>query len=70
MKSFRRKFLKISCLSFFMFPYSFSYSATKKIINQNLTDEQKKIIEEHEAFVKKLIQLFDRQCNGIECMVK
>jgi len=46
MKNFRRIFLKISCLSLFMFPYSFSYSATKKIINKNLTDEQKKIMFE------------------------
>ena len=31
---------------------------------------QKKISEECEAFVKKLNQLFYRQCNGIECKVK
>ena len=27
--------------------------------------KQKKILEECEAFVKKLIQLFDRQCNSM-----
>ena len=43
----RRKFLKLFSLSIFSFlflPYKFLYSATKKIINQNLTEEQKKIL--------------------------
>ena len=43
----RRKFLKLSSLSFlafFLLPYKFLYSKTKKIINQNLTDEQKNIL--------------------------
>ena len=43
----RRKFLKLfstSVLSFLLLPYKFLYSATKKIINQNLTNEQKNIL--------------------------
>ena len=43
----RRKFLKLFGLSIFsiiMMPYNFLYSATKKIINKNLTDEQKNIL--------------------------
>ena len=43
----RRNFLKIAGLSFlaaFLLPYKLLYSATKKIINQNLTDEQKEIM--------------------------
>ena len=43
----RRNFLKITGLSFlmaFLLPYKLLYSATKKIINQNLTDEQKEIM--------------------------
>ena len=47
MKNDRRKFLQIlnlSYLSVFLLPYSLLYSATKKIINQNLTKEQKKIM--------------------------
>ena len=43
----RRNFFKIAGLSFltaFLLPYKLLYSATKKIINQNLTDEQKKIM--------------------------
>ena len=44
---FRRKFLKttsLSFLTFFLFPYKFLYSATKKIINKNLSKEQKNIM--------------------------
>jgi len=47
MKTIRRKFLKLisqSCLSIIILPYNFLYSATKKIFNQNLTKEQKKIM--------------------------
>ena len=43
----KRKFLKLfgsSFLVFFLFPYKFLYSQSKKIINQNLTDEQKNIL--------------------------
>ena len=43
----RRKFLKLfslPLLAFFLLPYKFLYSKTKKIINQNLTDEQKNIL--------------------------
>tara|TARA_B100000965_G_scaffold401583_1_gene425761 strand:- start:861 stop:1316 length:456 start_codon:yes stop_codon:yes gene_type:complete len=43
----RRNFLKslgISLISVIFFPYRFLYSATKKIINKNLTDEQKNIL--------------------------
>ena len=47
MTSFRRKFLKLlgfSYLSTVFLPHSFLYSATKQIINPNLTEEQKKIM--------------------------
>ena len=47
MKNFRRKFLKLSCLSLLstvFLPYNFLYAITKKIINPNLTEEQKKIM--------------------------
>ena len=47
MRDFRRKFLKTSCLSFLLLvllPYKLLYSATKKIINSNLSDEQKNIM--------------------------
>ena len=40
----RRKFLKtlgISFLTFISLPYKFLYSETKKIINRNLSEEQK-----------------------------
>ena len=43
----RRKFLKvlgISILTFISLPYKFLYSATKKIINKNLSKEQKNIM--------------------------
>ena len=43
----RRKIIKIiglSFLSFISFPYKFLYSATKKIINKELSEEQKKIM--------------------------
>ena len=43
----RRNFLKLfsaSVISLILFPYKFLYSATKKIINQNLTEEQKNIL--------------------------
>jgi len=47
MKNFRRNFLKLFGLSFLstiIFPYSLLHAATKKIINPNLTEEQKKIM--------------------------
>ena len=43
----KRNFLKLfgaSLLGFFLLPYRFSYSKSKKIINKNLTDEQKNIL--------------------------
>ena len=43
----RRKFFKvlgISFLTFISLPYKFLYSATKKIINKNLSKEQKNIM--------------------------
>ncbi len=43
----KRKFLKLfgsSILVFFLLPYKFLYSGTKKLINKNLTDEQKNIL--------------------------
>jgi peptide-methionine (R)-S-oxide reductase len=46
-KSFRRHFLKLlgfSYLSVALFPYNFLHAAIKKIINPNLSDEQKKIM--------------------------
>ncbi len=39
----RRNFIKlfsVSVLSLLLLPYKFLYAVTKKIINQNLTDEQ------------------------------
>ncbi len=47
MKIIRRKFLKLlsfSCLSLLSFPYNLLNAITKKIINPNLTIEQKKIM--------------------------
>ena len=44
---FKRKFLKkigLSFLIFVSFPYKFLYSTTKKIINKNLSREQKDIM--------------------------
>ena len=43
----RRSFLKlagVSMFSFLLLPYRLLFSATKKIINQNLTNEQKNIL--------------------------
>ena len=43
----RRNIIKIiglSFISFISFPYKFLYSATKKIINKELSEEQKKIM--------------------------
>ena len=43
----RRKFIKffsLSLFSFILMPYKFIYAVSKKIINQNLTDEQKNIL--------------------------
>ena len=43
----RRKFIKLfglSYLSVMLIPYNLLYSATRKIINQNLTEEQKEIM--------------------------
>jgi len=47
MNSHRRKFLELFGLSYFsviLMPYNLLYSANKKIINPNLTKEQKKIM--------------------------
>ena len=47
MKNFRRKFLKLLGLSYLMTiipTYNLLYAVTKKIINPNLTEEQKKIM--------------------------
>jgi len=47
MKNSRRNFLKIfglSFLSIISLPYKLLYSATKKIVNQNLTEKQKDIM--------------------------
>tara|TARA_B100001540_G_C15765545_1_gene623807 strand:- start:747 stop:1202 length:456 start_codon:yes stop_codon:yes gene_type:complete len=44
MKRIFLKSLGISFLTFIFFPYKFLYSATKKIINKNLSDEQKNIL--------------------------
>ena len=47
MKKFRRKFLKLlsfSFLSIVILPINLLNAATKKIINPNLTEEQKKIM--------------------------
>jgi len=47
MKSFRRKFVKLFGLSFlstFILPHSLLYAVTKRKINPNLTEEQKKIM--------------------------
>ena len=46
MKNSKRNFFKLlglSLISVALLPYRFIYSATKKIINQNLTDEQKDV---------------------------
>ena len=43
----RRKFLKFftsSFLAYLLLPYKFAFSVTKKIINKNLTTEQKNIL--------------------------
>ena len=47
MKKFRRKIVKLLGLSFFstiIIPFNLLYSATKKLINPNLTEEQRKIM--------------------------
>ncbi|MDB9761143.1 peptide-methionine (R)-S-oxide reductase MsrB [Pelagibacteraceae bacterium] len=47
MNKYRRKILKLFGLSYFsvfLLPYNLLFSATKKIINPNLTKEQKKIM--------------------------
>ena len=47
MKHLRRNFFKligVSFLSTFLLPYKLLYSATKKIINPNLSDEQRNIM--------------------------
>jgi peptide-methionine (R)-S-oxide reductase len=47
MKNHKRKFFKLLGLSFlstFLLPYKLLYSATKKIINLDLSDEQKNIM--------------------------
>ena len=52
MKSFRRNFLKLlsfTCLSTLLFPYNLLRAVTKKIINPNLTEKQKKIMLEEDT---------------------
>jgi peptide-methionine (R)-S-oxide reductase len=52
MKRFRRKFLRILGLSYFLSllsPHNLLYAITKKIINPNLTDKQKKIMLEEDT---------------------
>ena len=52
MKNIKRKFLKylgISCFGILIFPYRFLFSATKKIINPNLSEKQKKIMLEEDT---------------------
>ena len=47
MKKSKRNFIKLlaaSFLSVILLPYKLLYSATKKIINQNLSEEQKNIM--------------------------
>jgi peptide-methionine (R)-S-oxide reductase len=47
MKKIRRNYIKIltaTCITVLIFPYKALYSATKKIINPNLTEKQKKIM--------------------------
>ena len=47
MKNLRREFFKIFSLSsllLILLPYKLLYSASKKIINKNLTEQQKKIL--------------------------
>ena len=47
MKKIKRSFLKflgLSVLSVFLFPYKLTYAVTKKIINSSLSKEQKKIM--------------------------
>ena len=47
MNKHKRKFLELfglSCLSVILLPYNLLYSATKKIINPDLTAEQKRIM--------------------------
>ena len=49
MNNYRRKFLKLSGLAYLsviLLPHNLLYSATKKIINPDLTNEQKKIMLE------------------------
>ena len=49
MNNYRRKFLKLSGLAYLsviLLPHNLQYSATKKIINPDLTKEQKKIMLE------------------------
>jgi len=46
-KKIRRRFIKLfssSALIFFLSPYKLLYSKAKKIINQNLSEDQKKIL--------------------------
>ena len=58
----RRKIIKIiglSFLSFISFPYRFLYSTTKKIINPNLSEDQKSIMFNEgteRAFTSKLVE--------------
>jgi peptide-methionine (R)-S-oxide reductase len=47
MKKLRRKFIKLSTISsliVFLFPYRFLYAVEKKIVNPDLSSEQKKIM--------------------------
>ena len=52
MLNFRRNFLKLiglTSLTTILWPYKFLYSITKKIINPNLTNKQKKIMLEEDT---------------------
>jgi len=42
MKNFRRKLLELSSLSIIILPYYLLYAVTKKIINPDLTEDQKR----------------------------
>jgi len=63
MKKYRRIFFKllgISFLSTVLLPYKLLYSATKKIINLDLSDEQKNIMF-NEATEKPYSSLLNRE---------
>ena len=58
MNKHKKKFLKLfssSYLLFFLLPYNLLYATTKKIINQNLTKEQKKLCSMNQRKVHSLV---------------